>query len=93
MPSYLTEAKPQCWRAVAIFEDGREALIYLGLSSQKIREGYGQAYFEVLDDEERAMIKTISLQRWNGAPDAGKWSQTTTLTMPTTPKKLVKVAA
>ena len=93
MPSYLTEAKPQCWRAVAVFEDGREALIYLGLSSQKIREGYAGAYFEVLDDEERSMIKTISLQRWNGTPDAGKWSQTTTLNIPTSAKKLAKAAA
>jgi hypothetical protein len=93
MTSYLTEAKPQCWRAVAIYEDGREALIYLGLSSQKIREGYIDAYFEVLDAEERAMVKTVSLQRWNGAPDAGKWSQTTTLNIPASAKKLVKVAA
>jgi hypothetical protein len=93
MATVLTESKPQCWRAIAIYEDGREALIYLGLSSQKIREGYVEAYFEVLDAEERAMVKTISLQRWNGAPDAGKWSQTTTLTIPAHAKKMAKVAA
>ena len=93
MPSFLTEAKPQCWRAVAMFEDGREALLYLGMSSQKIRAGYSSAYFDVLEVDERAMIKAISLQRWNGAPDAGKWAQTTTLNIPATSKKLVKMMA
>ena len=91
--NYPTEAKPQCWRAVAMFEDGREALLFLGMSSQKIRDGYGAAYFDVLEEDERAMIKTISLQRWNGAPDAGKWSQTTTLNIPATSKKLVRMIA
>lgn len=93
MPSFLTEAKPQCWRAVAHFEDGREALLFLGMSSQKIREGYASAYFDVLEDDERAMIKSISLERWNGAPDAGKWSQTTTLNIPAASKKLVRMIA
>ena len=93
MPSFLTEAKPQCWRAVAVFEDGREALLYLGMSSQKIREGYAAAYFDILEEDERAMIKTISLQRWNGAADAGKWTQTTTLNIPTATKKLVRLTA
>jgi len=93
MPSFLTESKPQCWRAIAIFEDGREALLYLGMSSQKIRDGYSSAFFDILEEDEREMIKTISLQRWNGAADAGKWSQTTTLNIPAASKKLVKMIA
>jgi hypothetical protein len=91
MSSYLTEAKPQCWRAVAIFEDRREALLFLGRSSAQVRAGYVNAFNDVLDEEERAQIRSISLQRWNGAPDAGKWLQQTTLAVPA--PKLVRAAA
>jgi hypothetical protein len=78
----LTEAKPQCWRAVAIFEDGRECLLYLGMSSPQIRAGYVRAFYDILDEEEREQIRSIGLQRWQGAPDAGRWHQQTTLTVP-----------
>ncbi len=91
MSSYLTEAKPQGWRAVAIFEDRREALLYLGRSSTQVRAGYVNSYLTLLDEEERAQVRSISLQRWNGAPDAGRWMQQTTLSIPA--RKLVKVAA
>ena len=33
-----TESKPQGWRAVAVFDDGRpDALLYLGRSSTQVR--------------------------------------------------------
>jgi hypothetical protein len=80
--AYLTESKPQCWRALAIFEDRSERLLFLGRSSQQVRAGYATAFFEVLEEEEREQVKTISLQRWNGAPDAGSWGQQTTLNIP-----------
>jgi hypothetical protein len=80
---YHTEAKPQCWRAVAIFDDGRyDQLLYLNRSSTQIRAGYRTAFFEVLDEEERSHVKTIALQRWNGAPDSGRWMHQTNLTVP-----------
>jgi len=91
MSSYLTEAKPQGWRAVAIFEDRREALLYLGRSSTQVRAGYVNSFLTLLDDEERAQVRSISLQRWNGAPDAGRWMQQSSLSIPA--PKLVKVAA
>jgi hypothetical protein len=83
---YHTEAKPQGWRAVAIFDDRNDCLIYLGRSSTQVRAGFSQAFFEVLDDEERDHVRSISLQRWQGAPDAGRWLHQTNLNIPTSAK-------
>jgi hypothetical protein len=85
---YHTEAKPQGWRAMAIFDDRGERLVYLGRSSTQVRAGFVSAYFEVLDDEERDHVTSISLQRWHGAPDAGRWMHQTTLTVPSKAKVL-----
>ncbi len=81
---YQTEAKPQGWRAVAVFDDRPEALIYLGRSSTQVRAGFATAFFEVLDDEEREAVRSIRLERWHGAPDAGRWVHQTALPVPTT---------
>lgn len=83
---YQTEAKPQCWRAVAVFDDRPELLIYLGRSSTQVRAGYATAFFEVLDDEEREHVRTIALQRWHGVPDSGRWMHQTNLAVPTRAK-------
>lgn len=88
---YQTEAKPQGWRAVALFDDRGERLIYLGRSSSQVRTGFPQAYFEILDEEERSHVRGIALQRWHGAPDAGRWMHQNNLSVPTK-AKLVKVA-
>jgi len=88
-----TEAKPQGWRAVAVFDDGRyDALLYLGRSSTQVRSGFAEAYFEMLDDEERSHVKTIGLQRWHGAPDAGRWMHQTNLKVPSAAKVAVRIA-
>jgi hypothetical protein len=79
---YQTEAKPQGWRAVAVFDDRHDRLIYLGRSSTQVRTNFTAAYFEVLDDEEREHVRSIALQRWHGAPDAGRWIHQTNLTVP-----------
>jgi hypothetical protein len=79
---YQTEAKPQGWRAVAVFDDRGDRLIYLGRSSTQVRSNFAPAFFEVLDDEEREHVCSISLQRWHGAPDAGRWLHQTNLNMP-----------
>ena len=83
---YHTEAKPQGWRAVAVFDDRGDRLIYLGRSSTQVRAGFVAAFFEVLDDEEREQVRSVALERWQGAPDAGRWIQQTTLAVPTTAK-------
>ena len=68
--------------AVAVFDDRPEQLLYLNRSSTQVRAGFRTSYFELLDDEEREHVKSISLQRWHGAPDAGRWLHQTNLTIP-----------
>src|SRR5262249_54813164 len=82
---YQTEAKPQGWRAVAVFDDRGDRLVYLGRSSTQVRTNFGQALFEVPDDEEREHVRSISLQRWHGAPDAGRWMHQSTSPCPSRP--------
>ena len=79
---YQTESKPQCWRALALFDDRPDQLIFLGRSSTQVRANFGSSYFELLDDEERDHVRSIALQRWHGAPDAGRWMHQTNLTIP-----------
>lgn len=86
----FTESKPQCWRAVAVFDDRPEALLYLGRSSTQVRTGYVEAFLEVLDDEERSHVTQVALQRWNGAPDAGRWMHQSSLKVPE-PARLARV--
>jgi hypothetical protein len=89
---YQTEAKPQGWRAIAVFDDRPERLLYLGRSSTQVRGGFVTAFQEVLDEEERDHVRSISLQRWNGAPDAGQWIHQTNLTVPTTVIRVARSA-
>src|SRR5262245_33662313 len=88
---YQTEAKPQCWRAVAVFDDRPEQLLYLNRSSTQVRAGYRAAFIELLDDEETAHVTSVALQRWQGAPDSGRWMHQSSLAVPTA-EKLAQVA-
>jgi len=83
---YPTEAKPQGWRALAVFDDRADRLLFVGRSSTQVRAGFVTAFSEVLDEEEREHVRSISLQRWHGAADAGRWVHQTNLTVPTTVK-------
>jgi len=89
---YQTEAKPQCWRAVAVFDDRCDRLLYLGRSSTHVRAGFQEAFFEVLDEEERDHVRSISLQRWHGAADAGRWQHQTNRNVPIGAKVLMRSA-
>ena len=89
--NYQTEAKPQCWRAVAVFDDRPEALLYLNRSSPMVRAGYRAAFMELLDEEERGHVKSVSMQRWQGAPDSGRWVHQSELPVPM--KEKIAVAA
>ena len=80
--NYQTEAKPQCWRAVAVFDDRPEALLYLNRSSPQVRAGYRPAFMDLLDEEEKGHVKSISMQRWQGAPDSGRWVHQSDLPVP-----------
>ena len=67
-----TESKAQGWRAVAVFDDRDDALIFVGRSSTQVRQEFTEAFLELYDDEEREHVTSIQLQQWNGAPDAGR---------------------
>jgi hypothetical protein len=82
MRQYRTEAKLQGWRALAVYADGSECLLFLGRSTTQVRNGYGAAFAEVLTDEERARVQSIALQCWDGAPDEGRWVTKGTLNVP-----------
>jgi hypothetical protein len=69
---------------VAIFDDRGDRLLYLGRSSTQVRAGFPEAFLEVLDDEERDHVRSVALQRWHGAPDAGRWMHQSYLQVPTT---------
>ncbi len=79
---YQTEAKLQAWRALAVFADRSECLIFVGRSTSQVRENYAKAYLEILDDDERAQVQSITLQCWHGAADRGHWIQKSTLPVP-----------
>jgi hypothetical protein len=86
---YRTEAKLQGWRALAVFVDGSECLICLGRSTTQVRASYATAFMDILDDDERAQVRSIALQCWQGAPDEGKWLTKNTLNIPTRKAALV----
>jgi hypothetical protein len=89
---YQTESKAQGWRAVAVFGDERgEALIVIGRSSTQVRASYVEAFMELFDEEEREQVNSIALQRWQGAPDAGRWLHQTNLKVPTS-ARLIRAA-
>lgn len=89
----VTESKAQGWRAIAVLDGRGEALLYVGRSSTQVRGGYGDAYHELLDDEERDLVSSIKLQQWQGAPDAGKWHDKAELRVPQPVKTAAKLAA
>ena len=87
-----TETKAQGWRAVAVLDGDVEALLFVGRSSTQVRAGYTEAFAELLDDEERERVTTIRLQQWQGAPDAGKWTEKSELRIPAPAAKLARAA-
>jgi hypothetical protein len=79
---YRTESKLRGWRAVAVFADGRECLVYLGRSTTQVRANYAAAYAELLDDEEHRFVREVALECWQGAADAGRWIRKSILAIP-----------
>jgi len=79
---YRNESKLQRWRALAVFGDGSECLVYLGRSSGQVRGGYAAAYADLFDGDERDQVRRVVLQLWEGAADEGRWVEQTTLPVP-----------
>lgn len=74
----------QDWRAVALLTPGGERLLCFGGSSAQVRAAYAGAWGEVIRDEDRPTVKTISLQRWAGLAWAGQWEHQSYLAVPNT---------
>ena len=86
-----TESKAQNWRAVVVFDDRPDALIFVGRSSTQVRQEYVASFLELLDEEERGHASVIQMQQWSGSPDSGRWLHKTDLRLPAPAK--VRVAA
>ena len=82
IPVHVGELKFQCWRALAVLEDGGERLLFVGRSAPQVQAGYADAFAELLDRSERAGVRRISLQRWEGASDQGHWVAQARLALP-----------
>lgn len=86
-----TESKAQNWRAVVVFDDRPDALIFVGRSSTHVRQEYVESFLELLDEEERGHASAIQMQQWSGSPDSGRWLYKAELKLPT--PTLARVAA
>lgn len=69
----LTEARAQRWRALLLNKDQTETLLILGSSYDQVKETYDEPYYDLLEEDERARIHEIIIQKWVGAPDRGTW--------------------
>jgi hypothetical protein len=78
----LHESKAQRWRALAILQDGQEALVYVGMSIVQVRDNYQSAWSSVFSDEAKQKTNEIVVQKWMGTADKGKWITQTNLEMP-----------
>ena len=79
--NYQAESKFQCWRAIAVFNDG-EALLHLGRSSDQVRGGYASAFVDLHDADARTAVQQIALQCWAGVADQGHWATKAVLPIP-----------
>lgn len=78
----LTEPKAQRWRALAVLDDGTEALLCLGQTVAQVRETYQLAWRSVFPPEVRTNVLEVVLQKWVGTPDFGSWQIQTPLPLP-----------
>jgi hypothetical protein len=89
---YQTESKFQNWRALAVFDDGSECLLYVGRSTTQVRAGYEAAFADMLEPAERDRITRVVLQCWQGAADQGCWQTKDVLRVPTDKSRTVDAA-
>ena len=77
----------QDWRAIAQLSSGGERLLCVGESPSQVRAAYVGAWGEVIRDEDRPTVQTISLQKWTGLAWAGSWEHQQALDVPANPRK------
>src|SRR5690606_30306237 len=62
-------------------------LLCVGESSSQVRAAYVGAWGEVIRDEDRPTVQSISLQKWAGQVWAGQWAHQQSLEVPASPRK------
>lgn len=82
MKRILTESNPQRWRALAILEDGAEALMCLGDSAVQVREDYTIPWYDLFPEQVRKSVDEIQVQKWNGPESRGEWVMVSCLPIP-----------
>src|SRR3954467_9251479 len=73
----------QDWRAIACLAPSGERLLCYGGTSAQVRAAYTGAWGEVIRDEDRPTVQSISLHRWAGLAWAGQWEPQPYLAVPT----------
>jgi len=76
------EEKFQGWRALAVLADGGERLLCVGHSNTQVRAGYEAGLAERLDAAERARVRRVALECWEGLADRGRWVARSALPLP-----------
>ena len=79
---YQSEVRPRSWRAIAVFDDLEERLLFVGRSRREIQANYSHAFCEILDEEERGHVRSIFLQRWQSTSTSGRWFNQAELDLP-----------
>lgn len=70
------------WRAVGHTARGEQHLLYIGISAEQVKKNYSGPFYEVLTVEEQSAIRRVTLEKWNGKPDSGKWTINDNLRVP-----------
>jgi len=78
------------WRAVAHAYYGVQHFLYMGISMEQVRKNYPGAFYEILQVNEQLSISRITLEKWSGVPESGRWIVTDTLKVPRVHKRQVE---
>jgi hypothetical protein len=76
------EHHAQRWRALAILDDGAEALMCLGESAVQVRENYTIPWYELFHEQVRKSVDEIQVQKWSGPDSRGEWVMVSSLPIP-----------
>jgi len=79
------------WRAVAHNFYGEEHLLYVGISFEQVKKNYSGSFYELLTHEEQANINRITVEKFIGAHDCGRWNTQDILKVPRVHKSTAAV--
>ncbi len=78
----LTEKKFSDWRVVATDADGKEHVIFIGQSFTAVTQAFPNAFKDLLEEEDKAKIKEVMVQKWYGTASKGTWADRKLLPIP-----------